>query len=418
MTSNNEKSGQQFLDILHAFNSITERITEYNEDIGQLLQAILSLIVSMPDVSYASIMLIGDKKDRFNIIAASGEAPFKSDLACFLDASKLTRLSASKDQKVELAELFNESKLNELDQAEQKTFKDVICSPLMVQQNIVGVTCVYGKASGLDILESEEFSIWSKLARLAIEKSRMYNELNERLEITNEELKRRESQLIRSEKLRSLVEIAMSVAHAIRNPVTVIGGLSRRIYKNMPENDPIRLKFEMIISEASRLEGIVKEFERFFSINRMNLERTDLNLLIEEAADEFLLKCQITPDLILERSLSKVPLICNVDRNLFKRCIMHLLINAKEASMDGLRITLTSSRTDSNAIIDIVDSGKGMFRHEMDHVFDPFYSTKGEGVGMGLTFVHFVITEHSGQVELTSKKGKGTRFRIWFPLEK
>ena len=418
MTFDNEKSGRQFPDILRAFNSITERITEYKEDIGQLLQAILSLIVSMPDVSYASIILIGDKKDRFNTVAASGEAPFTSDFVYFLDTSKLISLPFSRDQKIELAELFNDSKFNELDQAEQKTFKEVMCSPLIVQQNIVGVACVYGKASGLDILESEEFSLWSKLARLAIEKSRMYNELSERLEITNEELKRRESQLIRSEKLRSLVEIAMSVAHAIRNPVTVIGGLSRRIYKNMPENDPGRLKFEMIISEASRLERVVKEFERFFSINRMNLERTDLNLLIEEAADEFLLKCPIGPDLILERSLSKVPLICNVDRNLFKRCIMHLLINAREASKDGLHITLTSSRTDSNAIIDVADSGKGMSRHEMDHVFDPFYSTKGEGVGMGLTFVHFVITEHSGQVELTSKKGKGTRFRIRFPLEK
>ena len=58
-----------------------------------------------------------------------------------------------------------------------------------------------------------------------------------------------------------------------------------------------------------------------------------------------------------------------------------------------------------------------MSREEMDHVFDPFYSTKGHGAGMGLTFVHFVITEHSGQVELRSEKGVGTQFRIRLPLD-
>jgi signal transduction histidine kinase len=108
--------------------------------------------------------------------------------------------------------------------------------------------------------------------------------------------------------------------------------------------------------------------------------------------------------------------MCSVDPDLLGRCVIHLLTNARESSRNGVHITLGTSREGKDAIIDVIDSGKGMSTKEMNHVFDPFYTTKGDGAGMGLTFVHFVISEHSGQIDLRSMEGVGTRFRIRLPL--
>jgi two-component system, sporulation sensor kinase E len=206
------------------------------------------------------------------------------------------------------------------------------------------------------------------------------------------------------------------VAHTIRNPVTAIGGVSRRLRKDLPQDDPKRLQFEIILSEALCLESIVQEFERFFLINQISFQREDVNILVMESADEFVSQCQTDPNITLKRELCSEPLICRVDPDLLERSITHLLSNAREASRDGIHITIATSREGRDAIIDVTDSGKGMSRQEMDHVFEPFYSTKGYRAGIGLTFVHFVISEHSGKVELKSEKGVGTRFRIRLPL--
>ena len=412
-----DNPGEQLWNNLHALNSITDKLAEYEEDLEQLLQTMLALTASMFHFSYASIMLLDQKLSQFPTVVTYGDFPLDIKLEAVTDISKLVRCTTTNGKMLTFTRLADNSKWDRLKPEEQKCLSEVLCSPLLIHHKIVGVACVYGEDSDPEILKSEEFSLWAKLATLAIEKSRLYNQIHRRLEITSEELKRSQSQLIRSEKLSSLAEIAMSVAHAIRNPVTAIGGLSRRLHRQFPQDDSRQILSEMILSEASRLESIVKDFERFFSINQISFQREDVNQLVEEVADDFLSECQDRPHLSLNLALLKEPLICRVDPELLYRCLIHLLANARDASDNGIRITLTTAREGKNAIIDVVDTGKGMSRKEMNHVFDPFYSTKGEGAGMGLTFVHFVISEHGGQIDVTSEESVGTRFHIRLPLE-
>ncbi len=412
-----DKSTEKLQDILLAFNAITEKIVEHEEELEELLRAILVLAVPVFNVSYASILLLDEEKKQFHIVSTYGEPPFDSDLDTILDVSKLMKRPASTDQKHVLTEIIDDSERSRLKPEEKRFLGDVLCSPLVIQRKVTGVACIYGEHLHRGIFESNELSLWAGLASLAIEKSRLNNQIHKRLEITSDELRRTESQLIRSEKLNSLMEMAMSVAHVIRNPVTVIGGLSRRINRSLSKNDPRREWSEIILSEASRLESIVKEFERFFLINQISFQIEDVNRLVKQAADDFVSQYQTKKSLTLKRSLDSKPLMCHVDIDLFKRCLIHLLTNAYEASKDGIQITLTTYRADDEAIIEVADSGKGMSRKQMGDVFEPFYTTKGQGAGMGLTFVHFVITEHSGQVEISSEKDAGTRFRIRLPLE-
>ncbi|MDY6881471.1 MAG: ATP-binding protein [Thermodesulfobacteriota bacterium] len=412
-----EQSLDKIQDILFAFNAITEKIVEYEEELEELLGAILDLTYPILNVSYASILLLDEEKTRFRGASSSGEAPFESDLYAILDISKLLNRSAPDLRNYMLTEIVADSVWPDVKAEDKRFLREVFCSTLLTGQTVIGIACIYGEDLRHGTLESREFSLWAGLASLAIEKSRLNNQVHEKLELKCEELKRAESQLIRSEKLNSLVDIAMNVAHVIRNPVTVIGGLSRRINKNIPSDDPIRKWSDIILSESSKLESIVKDFEAFFSIKEISFDLLDVNQVVEQAADDFDSRNQSNRGVVFERSLCSEPLICYVDTDLIDQCLLHLLTNALEASQNSIHIRLTTYREGNKAIIDVADSGRGISPKQMDHVFDPFYTTKGEGAGMGLTFVHFVITEHSGQVDISSKKDIGTLFRIRLPLQ-
>ena len=412
------ESISQSKNILITFNAITEKIAEYKDNLDQLTRAILDLTVSMPNVSYAAILLLDEGKKRFETDATYGDFPFALDMKAALDISKLMGCRRFPvDESIPFSELVDDRYWKIPEDTEKRHFDKMVCSPLVVEQEIMGVACVYGEDLGHDTLEFEEFSLWAKLASLAIEKSRLYNQIHKSLDTAREELKQSQSQLIRSEKLSSLVEIAMSVAHAIRNPITVIGGLSRRMHEGLPQDDAKREWSEMIVSEALRLESIVKEFERFYSIDHISIQRLDVNGLVAQAADDFCFQSRTGTDFNLTPRLWQEPLFCRVDEDLLKRCLIHLLSNALEACGKEIHITLTTFREINYAVIEVLDLGKGMSPEVKKHAFEPFYSTKGYGAGMGLTFVHFVITEHAGQIELKSEKGEGTRFRIRLPLD-
>ncbi len=409
-------SGTELLDNLQTFNSITEEIAGHEEDLEELLHSILGLTASMFYISYAAILLLAEAKDQFDTVVTYGTLPLALDLKFLADVTRLLSCPPTNGEKLVFNKLVDDSKWHTLKSGEQRCLKQVRCSPLVIQHKIVGVACVYCEVFDPAMIESQAFRIWADLASLAIEKSRLYHQIQKRLEMTRRELKQTESQLIRSEKLSSLGEIAMSVAHVIRNPVTVIGGLSRRLLNHLPKNDPKRAWSEIILSEASRLEGIVDKFMDLYSIDQVIFQTEDMNQLAAEAAEDFLSECEPRLGFSMETVLCNKPLMCSVDPGLICQCLIHLLNNARESSSNGIHITLGTSHEDKDAIVEVIDTGKGMSKKEINHIFDPFYTTKGEGLGLGLTFVHFVVKEHGGAIDFTSEEGVGSKFRIRLPL--
>lgn len=408
------RSINKTLDNPHSFRSIIQKMIDLGnaKELDQLLQDILEQIVTSLNVSYASIMILDENRKKFHPVVTHDTLSFPHNPDDILDILKLLNCPTENSQMVAFTELVDDSKWKTLKTEEQDKLRKVICSPLLIQYKTMGVVCVCTEVLYPEKFENETFLLWSGLVSLAIEKYRHLNQRHRWQEIMGDEIKKNQSHLIRSEKLSSLAEIATSVGHVIRNPVTVIGGLCRRMYKDLPEDDPNIPRFRIILSEASRLESIVNEFNRFFSIKEISLEYIDINKIVNEAADSFLYQYHDKHDFVMKRQICDEHLMCRVDPDLFVRSLMHLLANARESNGSGIEITVSTSRTGRHAIIDVTDTGKGMSQKEMDHVFDPFYTTKGQGAGLGLTFVHFVICEHSGQIELTSEKGVGTTFRI------
>jgi signal transduction histidine kinase len=270
-------------------------------------------------ISYAAILLFGETQHQFDTVVTYGNLPIDLDLKLLTDATKLLSHPPLNNKKLLFNKLSNDNKWHKLNSEEKRCLKKIRYSPLVVQEKIIGVACLYGEAFDPAKIESQTLHLWANLASLVIQKFHRYSKIQKRLEITSQELKRAESQLIRSEKLSSLGEIAMSVAHVIRNPIAVIGGFSRRLHNKLPKNDPKRSLSEIIISEASRLECIVKEFKDFYSIDQISFQIEDINWLADKAVDEFLSGCGPRSEITIKKVLCKKPLMCSIDANLMER---------------------------------------------------------------------------------------------------
>ncbi len=413
-----DQSAVQLIEILRSFQTITGKMTANDDDLEQLLRAILRLMVSMLSVSYGSILLLETRSKRFRTYVTHGEFPLPLNLRTASDATKIVRCPASSGERLVFSEFVEASEWERLSPENRAILGKVLCSPLIVNQQVIGLACVYGSEFDPASLESEMFCLIASLAAIAIEKSRLYWEVQRKLGTVESELKKAQSQLIRSEKLNSLAEIAMSVSHFIRNPVTVIGGLVRRMRREFSDSDPKQKWVDMILSEVSRLEGFVGDFKRGVSLlEQMSFKRADINRIAREAAHDFLDRCGQAERIRLALRIYPEPLFCSVDTHLLKRSLLHLLTNAYEASAGRAHITIITSLNGREATISVVDAGRGMSREEMNHIFDPFFTTKGQGAGMGLTSVHFIVTEHGGRVEITSERGVGSQFRIRLPID-
>jgi signal transduction histidine kinase len=211
---------------------------------------------------------------------------------------------------------------------------------------------------------------------------------------------------------RTMGMFGLKVADRIRNPVTVIGGICRRLTKEEKESIP-RDKLLTIISECDRMEKIVGDFDELVRTKRFLFKREDLNeiasttvKLMERTIEEARLKLIV--------KLSPRQLMFNANRQLFKMSIRHLISNAVDASSPGGEIIIASEGDGDSVCLIIKDTGRGMSSEEMHRIFEPFYSTKGR-TGMGLPLVRQIVSEHLGEVTLESQPGSGTTVRLRFP---
>lgn len=211
---------------------------------------------------------------------------------------------------------------------------------------------------------------------------------------------------------RTMGMFGLKVADRIRNPVTVIGGICRRLTKEEKEGIP-RDKLLAIITECDRMEKIVGDFDELVRTKRFLFKREDLNeitsttlKLMERTVEEARLK--------LSTKLSDKQLMFNANRQLLKMSIRHLISNAVDASAPGGEITVATEAEGDSVCLIIKDTGRGMSSEEMHRIFEPFYSTKGR-TGMGLPLVRQIVSEHLGDVTLESQPDAGTTVRLRFP---
>jgi two-component system NtrC family sensor kinase len=251
--------------------------------------------------------------------------------------------------------------------------------------------------------------------------------LERRVKERTEALEKAQYQLIQSEKLASLGKLAAVVAHEINNPLAGILTYIKLLIKitgkepfPMTRAQEMKEYLSVMDTEMARVTRIVKDLLTFARQSKPRIEKTDVNSIVEKSLSllENKLKLQnIQLQCILDTTLPLVP----CDFSQIQQVIMNIIINGSESMAEGGALTIKSSHLPDNEFvgIEIADTGTGISPEHLSKIFDPFFSTKeaGKGVGLGLSIVYGIINEHKGSVEVKSTKGKGTTFFIKLPTD-
>jgi signal transduction histidine kinase len=239
-----------------------------------------------------------------------------------------------------------------------------------------------------------------------------------------EALDEREQQLIRSERLAAIGKIAAQITHEVRNPLSSIGLNAEQLQEELASlpseaTAEARTIARAIVKEVDRLTEITEAYLRFARMPRPRLEREELRALLGSLIDfqrPELQKKQVAITLVLPEV--ECPLLC--DEQQLRQALLNLLRNAAEAMPQGGRLGVTlalevGDRSDYR--LEIADSGDGIDPANLPHVFEPFFSTKQGGTGLGLALTQQIIVEHGGRIEVVSEQGKGTTFVVHVPAE-
>jgi len=231
----------------------------------------------------------------------------------------------------------------------------------------------------------------------------------------NEKSVLEEKSALQHERAESIRNLAQAVAHQIRNPVTTIGGFSRRVLGKLDASDPNRAYLETIIDGTRRLENLVTAVSDYTKLLDMKPERVAMSMVIDMARAGLFQKEEELAKKV-EWSVLGGAMEVNVDPRLFARALNELFLNALEFSRDDrLSIDVRASEDAGRFKVEVADSGPGISAANKPYIFDPFFTTKAVGVGMGLCRVKRIVFEHKGHVTVESIPGKGTRVTIWIP---
>lgn len=296
------------------------------------------------------------------------------------------------------------------------TTKSILGVPLKVKNRLIGVLELLNKKDGTDF-DEEDLDIVSILANqigIALENARLYKKLQDKLQVTVEELKFTQNKLFQSERLAALGKLAQGVAHEVRNPVTIIAGMARLLSKKTAPADPVQEFLHQISEAASRLERMVKEIESFARMPEPCIAPADLGELIERVLADFsawLPSSGVSVVVQMPPELPRIPL----DACLMGQVLQHLIQNSLEAMPHGGTLSVTVSLEAGAVRIRLKDTGTGISAETLPLVFDPFFSTKPRGTGMGLTIAHRIISEHRGEIHVSATPGDGVAVDLWLP---
>ncbi|HUX12767.1 MAG TPA: ATP-binding protein [Spirochaetia bacterium] len=230
----------------------------------------------------------------------------------------------------------------------------------------------------------------------------------------------REARLRRAESLAALTTLAAGVAHEIKNPLGSIGIHIQLIQKAIKEKtsvDPkiIQPYIEIVNEEVERLNRIVVDF--LFAVRPMDtkLEETDLNQVIANLLEFVRYELEEANVTLTEEFDETLPPLM-LDEKYVKQAVLNIIKNAISAMPQGGSLVVTTERSGDDAVLRIADSGEGMSDEIMAKIFEPYFTTRDFGSGLGLTLVYKVVKEHMGEIGVSSQEGKGATFRITLPI--
>ncbi|ABA89994.1 sensor histidine kinase, GAF domain-containing [Syntrophotalea carbinolica DSM 2380] len=287
--------------------------------------------------------------------------------------------------------------------------------PLQGRSRALGVLVVDSACmSRAALMERRRFlELFANQAAQAMENSMLLH----RVETSHRDLRETQERLIQGEKMAALGETAASVTHELRNPLVSIGGFARRLARSLPEGTREQEYSGIIVREVRRMEEMLTNILGFSKKQMLCIADCDLIKVIEEVLvleEDALREGAVR----LVRELSDDLAAIQGDEQKLRQVIVNLVDNARQAMRDGgiliVRAYRTSLRGDRAVAVEIEDTGGGIPANILRNIFNPFFTTRKQGTGLGLPIVHRIVEHHQGEIEVQNTE-RGARFVLRLP---
>jgi len=400
---------------------------EIQQEISSTLeyQKVLTLIVErtrrLMHGSECTIRLVEDRGVRKMIrIVATTASNFLGPASMPLEDSLIDR-QVFGGELIAIEDVRVDPRFPAPEDAEEAGIVSMICAPLTARRRVLGSIRLYtGERRDFDLSDRKMFLAIAGMAATAIDNSRLYTQIEEKnkeLVATNKMLRTTQKQLVQKEKLAALGEMAVTVAHEIRNPLTSVRGFAQRISRKYAGFGDGRLSeyTSIIIEEVDRLNKFIKDvldFARrakpdFHKVNVNRLLSDIINLMRDELAAQSIV---VVPD--FDMHLPEI----YADEVLLKQAFLNILQNSRQAMGKGGILMIRTQTFEQEVRVRIADDGHGIPRELLHKVWTPFYTTKTQGTGLGLSLVLRIVDDHHGRLFIRSRVNQGTVIDIRFPI--
>ncbi len=285
--------------------------------------------------------------------------------------------------------------------------------PLVAKDRVIGIILVDNMFNQRPITDGDLrfLTMFAHQAALAVENAIIHSNL----ETMNRDMRAMHEQLVQSEKMAALGAMIAEITHEIRNPLVSIGGFTRRLARKQQDGEGKKY-IDIILSEVSRLEGIIHDNLSFIKEVAPQMSEGDPNAVLQDILtlyEDELTQRRIGVEKDLSSSLPRV----EFDGQQIKQAVINILKNAMEAMENGGKLTIRTSYVPETGevAIEIGDTGPGISAKAMHNVFNPYYTTKPRGTGLGLPITNRIIKAHKGKIEMRNKESGGAIFTIKLP---
>jgi signal transduction histidine kinase len=247
-----------------------------------------------------------------------------------------------------------------------------------------------------------------------------FNDMSRQLFLARERMEEANTRLIQAEKLASIGRISAGIAHEIRNPLTSVKLNIQKLFQSPRLNETEKEHLGLSQEGISQMEKFIKDFLDFTRVSELNLDLFSIEQILDESvkmmSDSFELK-----KIVLEKNYQKEMPQVLVDGDKMRQVFLNILRNAYEAVNEGgiIKITvgLVKEEGEKRIKVEIADNGCGIPQKDKDIVFEPFYTTKSSGIGLGLANARKITGQHMGSIQIKESGEKGTSFEILIPVK-
>jgi signal transduction histidine kinase len=410
LTELNRRLKKKIFD-LHTIFELSRQLNSFL-DLDSLLENTLLTCAQQLEARGAFISVQSSPYDKSLSFSKSKGIEMPDQWVLLLD-SNLANYLATKSRPLLMREIIQELKFYPEELKSEKKLKPEVVAPLVMKDNLRGILLLSEKVSGLPYRDDDlEFlSILVNQVAVAVENTLLYqSEKN-----VNSELNKAQQQLAQAEKLAALGQLSAVIAHEVNNPLGIIKNYLSILSQSTKKNNECWQHLKVVKEEVDRIARIIKQLLDFYHPKSENKIPTDIGFLLEDTLSFIKEQFSKNKIQIAKKTASNLPMV-EVFPDELRQVFLNLLMNSRDSMPKGGKIEVSARLEKDRLEIEFKDTGSGIEEKDLQHIFEPFYTTKDKGSGLGLWISNEIIKRHGGEIKVKNREDKkGTCFNLILP---